>query len=272
MLRGVDTSHHSKSLSIATSINPNVQKLIGLYTGDFRFFHDAREILKARGVPFVGISIGEEIPEDVGVVLTSRSEIDDVDYEPKVASESIEEAIGRALCILAGKTDINSLIIGIDPGPKPGLAAVADGTVLETRTAESPERVAELVRGLVRVYAPRNSRIRIGHGDPLNRNRIVNSLLDEDHIVEMVDERGTTRRLENPDLEAAKQIAAVKGNLIREKLQVIPTARQLKEIQRQSRIASENRITISTDLARDVAIGKITLSEALERQMRSKKT
>lgn len=249
-----------------------MRKLIGLYTKDFRFFHDVRKILKARGIPFIGISVGEEIPENVGVLLTSSVERDDFDYEPKVASESIGEAITRALCILAGKTEINSLIIGIDPGPKPGLAAVANGTVLETRIVESPEHVAELVRELVGTYAPRHSRIRIGHGDPLNRNRIVNSLLDEGHHIEMVDERGTTRRLENPDLEAAKQIAAVKGNTIREKLQVIPTARQLKEIQRQSRIASENRITISTDLARDVAIGKITLNEALERQMRSKKT
>lgn len=228
--------------------------------------------MKARGIAFVGISVGEEVPEDVGVILTSLEEIGGIEFEPKVASESIEEAIRRALCILAGKTEINSLIIGIDPGPKPGLAAVANGTVLEARIVESPEHVAELVREFVEIYAPRHSRIRIGHGDPLNRNRIVNSLLDEDHLVEMVDERGTTRRLENPDLEAAKQIAAVKGNLIREKLQVIPTARQLKEIQRQSRIASENRITISTDLARDVAIGKITLNEALERQMRSKKS
>lgn len=262
----------SKSLSIAVNINPNVRKVIGVYTEDFSLFHDIRKVLKARGIAFVGISIGEEVPEDVGVIVTSPREIGDIEFKPKVASESIEEAIRKALCILAGKTKISSLIIGVDPGPKPGLAAVANGAVLEARTAESPEHVAELVKELVGVYAPRQSRIRIGHGDPLNRNRIVNSLLDEGHLVEMVDERGTTRRLENPDLEAAKQIATVKGNLIRERLQVIPTARQLKEIQRQSRIASENRITISTDLARDVAIGKITLNEALDRQMRSKKT
>ncbi|MFQ6127401.1 MAG: hypothetical protein ACE5QW_00620 [Thermoplasmata archaeon] len=216
--------------------------------------------------------MGEEIPERVGVVLTSSNEIDDIDFEPKVASESIEEAIGKALCILAGKTEFSWLTIGIDPGPKPGLVAVGDGEILETRTAESPEHVVELVGKLVRIYAPRDSRIRIGHGDPLNRNRIINSLLDQNYLVEIVDEKGTTRKTGKSDLESAKQIAASKGNRIREKLRVVPTAKQLREIQRQSRIASENRITISTDLAREVAIGKITLAEALQRQERLKKT
>ncbi|MFQ5883949.1 MAG: hypothetical protein ACE5IO_02485 [Thermoplasmata archaeon] len=252
-------------------INPDVRKLIGVYTADFGFFHDVRETLKARGIPFVGLSIGEEVPDDVGVILTSPKEMGDLDFEPKVASKSIEEAIGRAICALTGKTEFDWLTIGVDPGPKPGIAAVGDGEVLETLFAESPEQVAELVSELVRVYAHQNSRIRIGHGDPLNRNRIINSLLDEDYFVEMVDEKGTTIRTENPDLEAAKKIAATRGNPIRERLSIIPTARQLKEIQRQSRIASDNRITITTDLAREVAVGKITLTEALHRQERQKK-
>jgi len=252
-------------------MNPDVQKLIGVYTGDFGFFHDVREILKAKGIAFVGISVGEEIPDTVGVILTSAGEMDDIDFEPKVALESIEEAIGRALCLLAGKTQFDWLTIGVDPGPEPGLAAIGDGEVLEARTAESPEHVAELVGELARIYAPRNMRVRIGHGDPLNRNRTINSLLDEDRLVEIVDEKGTTRKTENPDLEAAKQIATSRGSLVRERLPLTPTARQLKDIQRQSRIASENRITISTDLAREVAVGTITLAEALERQERSKK-
>lgn len=249
-----------------------MQKLIGVYTKDFRFFHEAREILKARGIPFVGISVGEEIPEKVGVLLTSVDEIDDIDYEPKVASESIEEAIGKALCLLSGKTEFEWLTIGIDPGPKPGLAAIGDGEVLETRTAEAPERVADLVREITRIYASRNTRIRIGHGDPLNRNRIVNPLLDQGYLVEMVDEKGTTGKIGRSDLEAAKRIAIAKGSPVKEKLRLVPTDRQLREIQRQSRIASGNRITISTELARKVAVGKITLKEALQIQRRSRRT
>lgn len=210
--------------------------------------------------------MGEDIPEEVGVVLTSPNEMDSIDFEPKVASDSVEEAIGRALCVLAGKTEIIWLTVGVDPGPKPGLAALADGEVLETRTAESPEQVVRIVSELIRVYAPRNSRVRVGHGDPINRNRIINTLLDEGYLVEMVDEKGTTTRTENPDLEAARQIAISNGTTVWEKLSVVPTARQLKEIQRQSRIASGNRITISTDLAREVALGRITLTEALRIQ------
>lgn len=254
------------------AMNLDVRKLIGVYTGDFGFFHNVREILKVKGIPFVGISVGEEVPDTVGVILTSAEEMDNIDFEPKVALESIEEAIGRALCLLAGKTQFEWLTIGIDPGPEPGLAAIGDGEVLEARTAGSPEHVAALVGEFARIYAPRNIRVRIGHGDLLNRNRIINSLLDEDRLVEIVDEKGTTRKTENPDLEAAKQIAASRGDRVRERLPLTPTARQLKDIQRHSRIASDNRITISTDLAREVAVGSITLAEALKRQDRSKKT
>jgi hypothetical protein len=249
----------------------NVPKLIGVFTRDFKFFYRARRILKSRGIPFVGISIQEEVPEEVGVLITSTNEVEDVDFHPKVACETIEEAIGRALCILAGKTEFDWLTLGIDPGPKPGIAALGDGVMLEARIASSPEHVAEIVNELVRVYAPKNARIRIGHGDPLNRNRIINSLLDQGHQVEIADEKGTTTKAGNPDLEAAKQIATTRGIPVRERLPLVTTARQLKEIQRQSRIASDNRITISTSLAREVAVGRITLEEALKRQGMSRK-
>jgi hypothetical protein len=249
----------------------NVPKLIGVFTQDFKFFYRAREVLKSKGIPFIGISVEEEVPEKVGVLITSTSEVDDVDFQPKVACEAVEEAIGRALCILSGKAEFEWLTIGIDPGPRPGMAALGDEVMLEARTAMSPEDVAGIVNELVRIYAPRNARIRIGHGDPLNRNRIINSLLDQGHLVEIVDEKGTTRKTGNPDLEAAKQIATTRGNSVTERLPLITTARQLKEIQRQSRIASDNRITISTNLAREVAVGTITLKEALERQERSRK-
>jgi hypothetical protein len=248
-----------------------VPKLIGVFTRDFRFFHRTREILKSKGIPFIGLSVEEEIPEDVGVLITSTGEVEGVDFEPKVACETIDEAIGRALCLLAGKTELDWLTVGIDPGPKPGVAALGDEVMLESRIATSPEHVAEIVNDLIRIYAPKNSRVRIGHGDPLNRNRIINSLLDQDHLIEIVDEKGTTRKTGNPDLEAAKQIAAARGSPVRERLPLLTTARQLKEIQRQSRIASDNRITISTSLAREVAVGTITLKEALEKQERARK-
>lgn len=245
-----------------------MRKLIGVYTRDFEFFHKTREVLKSKGIPFVGIAVGEEIPEEVGVVVTSTDEVDDVEFEPRIGCDSVKDVLGKVLCTLMGKSQIATLTIGVDPGPRPGLAVLADGSLLETRTAGSPEDVAQLVEEAERMYSPRNSRIRIGHGDTLNRNRIINSLLERDYSVEMVDEKGTTVRVENPDLEAARRIASSSGTPVREILDLAPTPRQLKEIQRQSRIASGNRITISTELARDVAVGRLTLQEALRIQER----
>ncbi len=47
---------------------------------------------------------------------------------------------------------------------------------------------------------------------------------------------------------------------------VRPTAGELRDIQRKSRMASSGQVTISRILARNVALGRITLDEAVKRQ------
>jgi hypothetical protein len=42
-----------------------------------------------------------------------------------------------------------------------------------------------------------------------------------------------------------------------------PTDGELREIQRKSRIKSQGRITISSELAKKVALGELTLAEAI---------
>ena len=44
-----------------------------------------------------------------------------------------------------------------------------------------------------------------------------------------------------------------------------PTEGEVKELQRRSRIKSQGRVTISSDLARKVALGELTLAEAIEK-------
>ena len=43
-----------------------------------------------------------------------------------------------------------------------------------------------------------------------------------------------------------------------------PTEGEVKELQRRSRIKSQGRVTISLDLARKVALGELTLEEAID--------
>ena len=55
------------------------------------------------------------------------------------------------------------------------------------------------------------------------------------------------------------------GERVNEIRKLKPTTGDLKEIQRQSRIQSSGGITISTELARMVACGEITMDEAIKK-------
>ena len=57
-------------------------------------------------------------------------------------------------------------------------------------------------------------------------------------------------------------MGGIRVNNVRE---LKPTIGDLKEIQRQSRIHSSGDLTISTELARKVACGEITMDEAIRR-------
>src|SRR3972149_3957333 len=94
---------------------------------------------------------------------------------------------------------------------EPGVAVVGDGHVLDARVADSPEAVAQIVERALRTFPSSRQRIRVGHGDRTNRNRILNGLAREGFPAEIVDEAGTTHPTERPDIDAAIRIAFVAG-------------------------------------------------------------
>ena len=171
-----------------------VRKVLGILTEDFRLYHDLVAALKARGLPFLSLSFSRRIPETVGAVLTSPAEASRIRFPRVVAVEDMEAAIARALQLLKGKSEWRELLIGVDPGHEPGVAVLGDGDVLDTYLAPSPEAVREHIRAALRTFPAQQVRVRVGHGDPTNRNRILNSFAPEDLRVEIVDEAGTTHR------------------------------------------------------------------------------
>ncbi|OGS48101.1 MAG: hypothetical protein A3K68_03395 [Euryarchaeota archaeon RBG_16_68_13] len=245
-----------------------MQKVLGILTEDFRLYHDLVAALKARDLPFVSLSFARRPPEAVGAVLTSPNEASRARGRNIVPVDDIEGAIDRALQLLKGKTEWRQLAVGIDPGREPGIAVVGDGDVLETRVATSPEAVADHVRRALRTFPAKDARVRVGHGDPTNRNRILNSLADDGLRVEIVDEAGTTRRSPQPDVDAAIDIALTPGVRVRPPFEIRPTRGELREIQRRSRLHSDGEVTISVALAESVARGEISLQDAVAHQRR----
>lgn len=243
-------------------------KVIGVYTEDFRFFYEVVRLLKEKGEPFVSLGRGGSVPPSVGVVITTEGERDSVSFAKVVAIDDPEEAISTARCLLAGGTKYSTVLVGIDPGKSTGLAIFGEGKLLASETVGSPELVAGALSRLLRCLSFTRSIARVGHGDPTKGSRIIHAIWNLFDEVELVDETGTTIRSDEPDVEAAKRIAMTKGERIEALPRIEPTPGEVRDIQRLSRIESQGRVTISSELARTVATGERTLTQAISDQRR----
>jgi hypothetical protein len=246
-------------------------KAIGIATRDFRAYYELLTYLKRGNTPFLTFLPGAEVPREAGVVITTAEELDEVEFDSKVVMEdydgpSVRKAIAEALRVLGGKDIYRQLIIGIDPGKFPGIAVVADGAVVETHDAENPEAVHDFVAEVVDRYPFLDAKIRIGHGDPMNRNRIINSLLGLGLPVEITDESSTSNAPGISHTDSAAEIAQIEGRQTWEELSLSPSHGLIRDIQRKSRLKSEGELTISGELAALVAKGELTLAEAIDRQ------
>ncbi len=241
-------------------------QLIGLLTEDPRRYFEILEVLREQGLRFLSLDFSDPIPANVGVVITTERERDRIDLDRVVCDSAPDVAVARAKRILAGEAVIRDLMIGIDPGQKPGFAALGDGVVLTRSIAPSPEAIGEFVEDLVKDYPEANLVVRIGHGDRTNRNRIFNTLWDCGHDLEIVDERNTTPKSETPDEDAAVEIAMTPGYRPRKRQEVDPRPGEIRNIQRISRLESAGSLTVSKELAKRVATGELSLGDAIERQ------
>jgi hypothetical protein len=248
-------------------------KTLGVYTKDFSLYHDILKGLKKRKVAYVSLSILDNIPRRIGVILTSQKELKEIPLSKTVAVDSqdtIDYAIDLALQKLTGKELYSKIFIGIDPGERPGLAIVGDDILLQKMQVEGPENVASEIKRLLNVYPSKDTCIRIGHGSMITRNRIINSLISLKIPIEIVDETRTTpsqqKRRCVRNGEAAAAIALISGGRVQTTLPIETSRGAIKNVQKRSRQLSEGRFTISEDTALQVLKGEISLLEAVEKE------
>jgi hypothetical protein len=238
---------------------------IGILTGDFELSYDLIRLLRRRGLPFRSLDFRDPVPAIVGVVITGPGEDARVAHSRVVvAGEDREVAVQEAIRLLSGKDSVRILVVGVDPGEKRiGFALLADGTVIEARQYNTVSEVEEALDGVLSRYPKKRLVLRVGHGAPTVRNRIVNAALGRDLRVEITDETSTTRKVDMPDVEAAITIAGLPGVMVVDSLRVSPSDGELRNIKKRSRERSGGEITISTPLARRVALGEKSLDEAI---------
>ncbi len=253
-------------------------KTLGVYTTDFSLFYDLVKVLKKRKTPYVALSSPRHIPSRIGVIITSKKD-DNVLKSPKRIVvenfDTFDHAIDASLQLLIGKEMYTRIVIGIDPGERPGIAIIGDDMLLHKTQVDSPEKVVQLIRRFLREYPAMETVIRIGNGSIITRNRIINSLIALQIPIEIVDETKTTSSHQicrsQKDSEAAAAIALIPGGKIQTKLPLNPTRGAIKNVQKRSRLLTNGRFIISEKTAQMVLEGKISLKEAIDHEMKKEK-
>ncbi|MGQ9582407.1 MAG: hypothetical protein ACUVV6_02715 [Thermoplasmatota archaeon] len=248
-------------------------KMIAVATEDFELYYELVRALKTARRPFLSISPSDPVPSSAGVVVTTAAEEARIAFRPKVVvpgadEPSIRLSIRMAEEALSGKREWGRIVIGVDPGKRIGLAVLGDGAVLHTAELNSPEELREEVRRVLRTHPAREVRFRVGAGDPPNRNRIINALLELGHPIEMTDESSTSRGAHLPHVRAAMDIALLSGPIVKKRMVTVPKRGELNDVKRLSRLESQGAVTISDQLAERVVRGELTMDEAIQRQRR----
>ncbi len=253
-------------------------KTLGIYTKDFSLYHDLLKVLKNRRIPYVSLSSINHIPSQIGVIITSHSELHDIKSTKVIAADvydTIDHAVDLALQLLIGKELYSKVFIGIDPGEYPGIAIVGDDILLQKLNVETPEKVVSIIIRYLKEYPATETLIRIGHGSIITRNRIINSLIPLEVPIEIVDETKTTssqhKKRAEKDSKAAAAIALITGGKVQRRLPLEPTKGDIKRIQEQSRKLSDGRLSISEKNAMKVLRGELSLKQAISEEKTRKK-
>lgn len=267
----METDRHVESKvngDLSPSDGPVRTRSVALVTKDPALYGELAGFLRERGLPTVSLLPGQRIPDRVAVVLTSPLEATAIQH-PRVltvAEDGDRTALAAAVehALEVGDPS-REIVVGLDPGPRPGYSILAGETCLGEGNLESPESAGAFASHLHHRFPSRGVVFRVGTGDPPARNRIVNALLSHRRTVELVDEQGTTPRgRRRPrDGAAARSIARAHGDRIREPLTWRFTAGEISNLQRLSREGSGGRITISRSSAARVLSGDISLADAV---------
>ncbi len=229
-------------------------------TEDFEFYHGVVNELRDRSVRFTTVQPGEPLPDGTSVVITT--ETDDVAVDvPRVGgdAESPRAAVAEALRRERGG---GRLVVGVDPGSKPGIAVLEGSDVVaafQVPLADAATVIRQELEG-----AP-DPVVRIGDGARLKGATLIEDL--QGITVELVDETASTPHLGAGtrgmgDVLAAVNIAKRSGEPVTER-EIEPTAGEIQVIKSESRERSAHNREISADLARQVALGELSIDEAI---------
>ncbi len=176
---------------------------VGIYTHDFKFYHDVIRDLKVWNLPFFSITDLYSIPEDIKVILSSNRDTFTLYGQVKAASSI--EGIRKSLARLLNKNSFERIVIGIDPGPKPGIAVMADNVLMEAFECPSICEIRHDVLAIANSYEYNYFIIKIGNGDRPNRDAIIKTLKNVAPVIIVNEENTSTpHKIHDNALSAAR--------------------------------------------------------------------
>ncbi len=239
---------------------------IGIRTEDFQLAYRLIKKFRDLNIPHIQLDHRNDVPSDINLWFGSNEEVNvSADYRGvAVDIDNIDLIVNAELNKLFAGPNVDELCFGVDTGPRPGLAWFADNRLIGSIQLEFVDDVImEIIRVIDQIH-PKKALIRIGNGPKTLSNRIINSCINQGLNVELVDEKNTSNGSRHDHKSSAESIAEKSGIPIFERTKIIPTRGEVREIQRISRLFTEGKITIPTELAFSVAIGNLSLSEAVE--------
>ncbi|UCG89761.1 MAG: hypothetical protein JSU57_04655 [Candidatus Heimdallarchaeota archaeon] len=263
---------------------------IAIQTDDMRFYHKLSKLFEGSPLSAKFFALNQPIPfQKFDLIITTQDSNNNLSGSPilQLSFDQIHpHLVIKIIGIIARKKEpkFKLLIVGVDPGEHIGLAAICDGMILAAETSRLPQLTKKIEEYLI-LFPSEKVVIRIGD-QPTSVSQVVFNKLftvfgNQDSIkLEIVQEAYSSSKKIPPaepfgsDETAAITIAhrsgKIKNHLVRS---FIPNGR-IKEIQKWSRNLSNNRITLDAELAQSVALGDISIEEAIkqkERQLEAKK-
>lgn len=177
---------------------------IGVFTSDFKFYRDVIQLLREWNLPFLSMESTDSVPDDVSVVLSSSR--DDFTIANQVKSEKPLHGLRASLAKLLMREKFNNVIIGIDPGPYPGIAVFGDNVLMEAFECPSLQQIGGEVGAIVDSYMYADLEVKVGNGDAPNRDYILSALRAMELRIRVVDEQNTSfpHKIHDNALSAAR--------------------------------------------------------------------
>lgn len=200
----------------------DIDKKVAIATLNAKAYYILSSLLKDLKIPFTSAVPGQDIDATVTLVLTTIGEKDIVGDRTLLFYEDIINNFTVAkerIFSLLYNNENDALMIGIDPGLRTGIVAIYCGKTVFGKITSSFEETLTNVSFLINSSQAKSKIIRIGEGDYKLAVEIaenLSSLKKENVVIEIVDERRTTRvsssyLREQKDLRSARIISLRKG-------------------------------------------------------------